>query len=198
MQKQENKKHQGNGSSKRKAHPGPSDPSTYWEHIRQQATAHEQTTDTGCRKQLVKLIMSYSSAWCSWTLRNIYWGSITPSLMFPNIKLHPFTLQLEADKAKWKDKSLPGACITFLISGKRAQMRRTHSVFSGLDRKTATAEKPCFPPNKKQDFFTVSLFYSTLEIKCFGWKGEKVTDWTPSACFLPATEQLGNRKNLWI
>lgn len=64
---------------------------------------------------------------------------------------HKATLQLEDDKAKWKDKSWPGACITFLISGKRAQMRCTHSVFSGLDRKPAITEKPRFYPNKKQD-----------------------------------------------
>lgn len=89
--------------------------------------------------------------------------------MFPSIKLHHITLQLEADQAKGKHESLPGACITFLISGKKAQMRHTHSVFSGLDRKPATAEKPCFSPNKKMRFITVSLFYSTLEMKCFGW-----------------------------
>lgn len=57
-----------------------------------------------CRKQFVKLIMSYSSAWCSWTLGNIYYGSITPSPMFPSIKLY-ITLLCNLKLTKLKEKT---------------------------------------------------------------------------------------------
>lgn len=99
----------------------------------QEAAAQEQITDTGWREQFVKLIMSYSSAWCPLALGNIYYSSITPWPMFSSIKLHHFTLQLAADQLK-------GRCLYHIPPSQEELNRDTQSVISGLIRKPGTAE----------------------------------------------------------
>lgn len=98
---------------------GPSEPSSYWGHVQLPGYSSGTDPDTGCREQLVKLIMSYCSAWCPWALGNIYYGSITPSPTFSSIKLHHFSLQPAADQLKER-------CFYHTpISRERAQLRHT-------------------------------------------------------------------------